>query len=295
MLSPTRAVRTAADASALANRAIAAPVTSASWARTLVSGRAAKTAVVDIVIPVFNEDRALSASVHRLWEYLEEQLPVAWRIVIADNASTDHTWRVAQDLTDRLAHVEAVHLDSKGRGRALKTVWLNSDADVLSYMDVDLSTNLESFLPLLAPLLTGHSDVAIGTRLAARARVRRQLKREVLSRGYNGLIRTGFAAGFSDAQCGFKAIRASAARVLLPLVEDCSWFFDTELLLLAERNGMRIFEVPVDWVEDLDSRVVIRRTVAEDLLGLWRMRRAFWRGDGIVRDGYGALPSLHPA
>ncbi|MBJ7603669.1 MAG: glycosyltransferase family 2 protein [Candidatus Dormibacteraeota bacterium] len=288
-LRPTDARRRFAPGTPPAARLTAGHLLAPSWARDLASGRPAKTAVVDVVIPVFNEERALSASVHRLWAYLEAQLPVAWRIVIADNASTDQTWLAAQHLTDTLPHVEAIHLDRKGRGLALKTAWLNSDADVLSYMDVDLSTNLESFLPLLAPLLTGHSDVAIGTRLAPRARVTRQLKREVLSRGYNGLIRTGFGAGFSDAQCGFKAIRASAARKLLPLVEDCSWFFDTELLLLAERNGMRIFEVPVDWVEDLDSRVVIRRTVAEDLQGLWRLRRAFWRGDGVTRDGVGDL------
>ena len=149
-------------------------------------------------------------------------------------------------------------------------------------MDVDLSTNLDSLLPLVAPLLSGHSDVAIGTRLAPGARIARQLKREVLSRGYNALVRTMFRARFSDAQCGFKALRADAARRLLPLVEDESWFFDTELLLVAERNGMRIHEVPVDWIEDLDSRVGIARTVREDLEGLWRVRRSFWRGEGRV-------------
>jgi hypothetical protein len=122
-------------------------------------------------------------------------------------------------------------------------------------MDVDLSTNLTSFLPLVAPLLSGHSEVAVGTRLAHQSHVRRRWKREVLSRGYNLLVRLGFRAGFSDAQYGFKALRTNTARRLLPLVEDEGWFFDTELLLLAERNGMRIHEVPVDWIEGLDSRV----------------------------------------
>lgn len=150
-------------------------------------------------------------------------------------------------------------------------------------MDVDLSTNLESFLPLVAPLVSGHSEVAIGTRLVRQAHVRRNLKREILSRGYNALIRVVFRAGFSDAQCGFKALRADAARLLLPLVEDDGWFFDTELLLLAERNGLRIHEVPVDWIEDLDSRVDLLPTIAGDLGGLWRMRRAFWGGQGVVR------------
>jgi hypothetical protein len=146
-------------------------------------------------------------------------------------------------------------------------------------MDVDLSTHLTSFLPLVAPLLSGHSELAIGTRLRHGAHIRRQLKREVLSRGYNALIHTGFGVGFSDAQCGFKAMRADAVRILLPHVVDDGWFFDTELLLLAERNGMRIHEVPVDWIEDLDSRVELLPTISADLHGLWRLRRAFWRGE----------------
>src|SRR5207237_228559 len=156
-----------------------------------------------------------------------------WRVTIADNASTDRTPEIAAVLAARHEHVEPLRLERKGRGFALCNAWLASDADVVSYMDVDLSTNLESFLPLVAPILSGHSEVAIGTRLAHSAHVRRRVKREVLSRGYNHLIRAGFRAGFSDAQCGFKAIRADVARRLLPLVEDDGWFFDTELLLLA--------------------------------------------------------------
>src|SRR5439155_11003717 len=157
-----------------------------------------------------------------------------------------------------------------------------SEADVVSYMDVDLSTNLASFLPLVAPILSDHSEVAIGTRLAHGAHVRRRLKREVLSRGYNLLVHAAFRAGFSDAQCGFKALRGDVARRLVPLVHDDGWFFDTELLLLAERNGLRVHEVPVDWVEDLDSRVELIPTVAADLAGLWRVRRAFWRGGAEI-------------
>jgi hypothetical protein len=174
-------------------------------------------------------------------------------------------------------------------GHALRTAWLASDADVVSYMDVDLSTNLTSFLPLVAPILSGHSEVAVGTRLAHHAHVRRRLNRELLSRGYNRIVHAAFRVGFSDAQCGFKAIRADVARRLLPLVEDGGWFFDTELLLLAERNRLRIHEVPVDWIEDLDSRVELIPTIAADLAGLWRVRRAFWRGGGL------ATPLSQPA
>lgn len=245
--------------------------------------------LVEVVVPVYNEERTLAPNVEHLLAYLGAEFPFRYRVVIADNASADATPSVAADLAARCDRVEFLRLDRKGRGLALKTAWLASDADVVSYMDVDLSTNLESFLPLVAPLLSGHSEVAIGTRLAHSAHIRRRRKRELLSRGYNRLIHLGFRAGFSDAQCGFKALRADAARRLLPLVEDEGWFFDTELLLLAERNGCRIHEVPVDWIEDLDSRVHLPSTIAGDLAGLWRMRRAFWHGRGRAAEPRAAV------
>jgi len=235
---------------------------------------------VEVVLPVYNEEQSLEANVELLVGYLEDELPFAWRVTIADNASVDATPFLASTLAARHPRVHSLRLERKGRGFALRSAWLASDAEVVSYMDVDLSTNLESFLPLVAPLVSGHSEVAIGTRLARQAHVRRRLGREVLSRGYNLLVHTGFRVGFSDAQCGFKALRADVARRLVPLVQDDGWFFDTELLLLAERNRLRIHEVPVDWIEDLDSRVELLPTIAGDLAGLWRMRREFWRGAG---------------
>jgi glycosyltransferase involved in cell wall biosynthesis len=236
--------------------------------------------LVDVVLPVHNEAAALRENVELLLAYLREEFPFRFRVVVADNASTDATRALARALALEHDEVELLALERKGRGLALTSAWQLSDADVLCYMDIDLSTNLESLLPLVAPLLSGHSEVAIGTRLAHHAHVRRRLKREVLSRGYNLVVHALFRAGFSDAQCGFKAIRADAARRLLPLVADEGWFFDTELLLLAERNGLRIHEVPVDWIEDLDSRVDLLPTIAGDLAGLWRVRRSFWRGGG---------------
>ncbi len=229
---------------------------------------------VDIVVPVYNELGALAGSVRRLHDYVSAELPFEWRIVIADNASTDETARLAETLARDLPGVEFVRLDRKGRGRALKDVWSQSDADVVCYMDVDLSTDLRALLPLLAPLISGHSDVAIGTRLARGARVVRSPKRELISRGYNRLLRTVFGARFSDAQCGFKAVRADVARQLLPDIEDDGWFFDTELLVLAQRKGLRIHEVPVDWVDDPDSRVEIVRTAVDDLRGIVRLLAA---------------------
>lgn len=239
---------------------------------------ATRTALVDVIVPVYNEEADLAASVLRLESYLAESFPYSYRIVIADNASTDGTWSIAQRLAARHRTVWAVHLDAKGRGRALRQVWLASDADVVAYMDVDLSTDLKALLPLVAPLVSGHSDLAIGTRLARGSRVARGPKREFISRTYNLILRASLGASFSDAQCGFKAIRRDVAQQLLPLVEDNNWFFDTELLVLAQRAGLRIHEVPVDWVDDPGTTVDIVATATEDLRGVWRLLRGFASG-----------------
>jgi putative flippase GtrA len=233
---------------------------------------------VEIVIPVYNEQAGLAASVRRLHAYLAESFPFTFGITIADNASIDGTWAIACALEAELPGVRAVYLAQKGRGRALHAVWSTSEATVVAYMDVDLSTDLAALLPLVAPLISGHSDVAIGTRLSRSSRVVRGPKREVISRCYNAILRTALAAKFSDAQCGFKAIRSDRARELLPRVEDTGWFFDTELLVLAERSGMRIHEVPVDWIDDPDSRVDIVATAMADLKGVVRLGRNLARG-----------------
>ncbi|MGH7881816.1 MAG: glycosyltransferase [Candidatus Dormibacteraceae bacterium] len=227
--------------------------------------------LVEVVIPVYNEERVLADSVRRLHAYLLGNFPYQFRITIADNASSDATGDIARWLVRELPYVQAVHLPRKGRGRALRQVWSGSDADVVAYMDVDLSTDLDAFLPLVAPLVSGHSDLAIGSRLSRGAVVVRGPKRELISRCYNLLLRGVLRARFSDAQCGFKAGRTEIMQALLPEVKDEEWFFDTELLVLAERSGLRIHEVPVDWVDDPDSRVKIIRTVWADLRGVVRM------------------------
>ena len=251
-----------------------------------VNGADQQSPVVDveIVVPVHNEQDDLDASVRRLHSHLRHDFPFTASITIADNASTDDTLSRAQRLSLELPGVRVVHLDAKGRGRALREVWAASAARVVAYMDVDLSTDLNALLPLVAPLLSGHSDLAIGSRLARSSRVVRGPKREFISRSYNLLLRTTLHAGFSDAQCGFKAIRTECARALLPHVRDTAWFFDTELLVLAERSGLRIAEVPVDWVDDPDSRVDIMATAVADLKGVARVAGALVRGDLPVRE-----------
>jgi putative flippase GtrA len=243
-----------------------------------IVARAAGVPVLDVVIPVYNEQAALADSVHRLHTHLREQFPFPARITIADNASVDDTLRIAEELAAELSDVRVVRLAEKGRGRALHAAWSTSDAPVLAYMDVDLSTDLAALAPLVAPLISGHSDLAIGTRLGRGARVVRGPKREIISRCYNLILKSTLAAGFSDAQCGFKAVRADVAQRLLPHITDTGWFFDTELLVLAERTGLRIHEVPVDWVDDTDSRVDIVSTATADLLGIARLLRGFAKG-----------------
>jgi putative flippase GtrA len=234
--------------------------------------------VLELVIPVHDEERGLERAVRTTRAFLDAQLPYPARLTIADNASTDGTWAIACRLADELDGVRALHLDAKGRGRALRAAWGGSDAVVLAYMDVDLSTDLSALPPLVAPLVSGHAHLAIGTRLARTARVVRGPRRELISRCYNVLLRGTLGARFSDAQCGFKAIRGDAARQLLPLVADTQWFFDTELLVLAEKAGLRIDEVPVDWVDDPDSRVDVPATARQDLRGIARVGRALAAG-----------------
>jgi putative flippase GtrA len=250
----------------------AAPLTSSDRPGTpQTAGVPSASCQVEIVVPVKDEETDLAPSIRRLHAYLSGGFPLTWHITIADNGSRDRTWDIARGLTAELSRVSAVRLAQPGRGRALRSIWSHSDSEVLAYMDVDLSTDLNALLPLVAPLLSGHSDVAIGTRLARGSRVVRGPRREVISRGYNLLLQATLGAGFSDAQCGFKAIRRDKARELLPLTRDGGWFFDTELLVLAERAGLRIHEVPVDWTDDPDSRVNVRATALADIRGILRM------------------------
>lgn len=248
---------------------------------------------VDIVIPVLNEERALPGCVEVLHEFLVGRMPFDWTITIVDNASTDGTRLVAKRLARQWPGVRVVCLEQRGKGKAVRAAWSNSQAVVVAYMDVDLSTGLDALIPLVASLAAGHSDIAIGSRLAPGARTVRGAKRELISRGYNALLRLTHRAQFRDAQCGFKAARADVIRPLLQRIEDDTWFFDTELLLLAEHNGLRVLEVPVDWVEDVDSRVNVTGTAATNARGLVRIGLAKLSGTAHITD-LPSRPELKP-
>lgn len=237
---------------------------------------------LNVTIPVFNEERRLERGIRRLAPFLAERMACDYELVIADNASTDGTADLARRLAEEFPRLRVVRLEAKGRGEALRHVWSTSDADVCSYMDVDLSSDLACFPELVRAVVSGEADLAVGSRLLQKTGTQRSWQREVLSRCYNRLLRAVFAVQFSDAQCGFKAISRRAAQTLLPLVESNRWFFDTELLVLAERAGFRIHDLPVRWREDRDSTVKVLGTVAEDLRGIARLRarlrHASWAG-----------------
>lgn len=232
----------------------------------------AKKSSVEIVIPIYNEEKELYTSIRKLHAYLTGNLSsYTWNITIADNASVDNSLDIANSLKKTLLHISVVHINQKGRGKAVKKVWSKSNCNYLIYMDVDLSTDLSSLRPLISSLENGY-DIAIGSRLLPGSQVSgRPLKREILSRVYNILIKVGFQTNFSDAQCGFKGMTKRAARLLLPQIEDNAWFFDSELLIVGEKEGYRIFEVPVKWVDNPGSTVRVLGTVKGDLLGLWRL------------------------
>lgn len=248
--------------------------------------------LLDVVVPVHDEESVLATSVRRLHEHLSRAFPAEFRITIADNASTDRTAEVAAALAIALPEVRSLRLEEKGRGRALKAAWSASRADVVAYMDVDLSTDLTALPALVEPLLADRADVAIGSRLAPGAEVERGLRREVISRCYNRILQAALSVGVADAQCGFKAVRADVARDLLPRVRDGGWFFDTELLVLAERSGYRVLELPVAWHDDPDSSVALARTALDDLRGIARLRRDLPRH---LPSGPGDLEANPPA
>ena len=235
--------------------------------------RAIARPLVDIVVPVLNEEKILRRSITTLDEYMAKHLPYRYQITIADNGSQDKTLEIAKSLAEKHRSVRVVSLAERGRGRALKRVWQNSPADILTYMDVDLSTSLDDFLPMIQPLVAGEAGVAIGSRLMKDSRTSRGVKREFISRCYNSIIKWTSGTKFSDAQCGFKAIRRDVAAKFLPRIKDNEWFFDTELLIKTERAGVSIHEQPVTWIEDTDSRVKIVKTAVDDLKGLYRVNK----------------------
>jgi len=211
----------------------------------------------------------------RLHDHLQRHPEHQYEIVIGNNGSTDHTAEVAEALAKKYAGLRVCHFAVKGRGGVLREIWGRGGADIFIYMDVDLSTDLEAMPKMIASLAAEKFDLVTGTRLHRDSMTKRSLRRELISRSYNYLVRLTFSTQLTDLQCGFKGFSKEAVAYLLPLVEDRGFFFDTEILLLAEKRGYRILDLPVTWVENTDSRVKILRTAWVDVMGLIRLRRSF--------------------
>lgn len=229
---------------------------------------------LDMVLPVLNEEVDLPINARVLHDFMAERLgDYEWRVVVADNGSTDSTLDVAKELSQEFPRIQCISLEHRGRGRALRHAWTESKADIVGYMDVDLSTDLEALPTLVDAVRNGTCDIATGSRLIRGADVkRRPFKREVASRGYSLVFRTMFLTKFRDAQCGFKALNRRTVENIVPLVRNQRWFFDTEMLILAEKNGYVVREIPVKWTDDPDTRVHIAGTAYEDMRGLLRLR-----------------------
>ncbi len=239
--------------------------------------------LVDILLPVYNEEHVLEKSVTTLRKFLQDNVTdFDWIITIGDNASTDKTLEKGKELEKRFEDVRIFHLPQKGRGRMVKYAWQKSEAEILSYMDIDLSTDLDAFPPMVRAIMDGY-DVAIGSRQYRGSEVKRSFKRELISRGYIWILKLLLGFPFTDAQCGFKAVSKKLVNDLFGMIEDDEWFFDTELLFLAHKNGYKVKELPVRWVEDTDSRVKITRTAWLDIKGVFRMRKYRRQGKIIIK------------
>jgi len=248
----------------------------------------------DCVIPVHNDEKRLAANIETLHAFLEESLSrYDWCIIIADNASTDATPEIGRRFAGSLSRTVYHRLEKKGRGRALRETWMHSNADFVSYMDVDLSTNLKA-VPEMMELFERGWQVILGSRLIAGANITRCRHREIISRGWNFLVGAVFNTRFSDAQCGFKGLSREAKETLVPQTRDTKWFFDTELLVLAEKQGFTMHEIAVEWIEDVGSTVQLARTIFDDLAAMTRLKSELMHGKKLARpapvasgDGFG--------
>ena len=230
---------------------------------------------VEITIPVYNEEKELEKNITTLCDFCNKNLKdYDWHITIADNASVDNTSIIASTLEKKNPRISHFRLEQKGRGRAVKRVWSQSKCDICIYMDLDLSTDLVH-LPNIIKKLENGFDVAIGSRLASGAKVQgRTFLRELISRVLNFFfIQFFFHTHFTDAQCGFKGVTKKVVEDLVPKVKDNEWFFDGELLIIAEKSGYKIYEEPVHWVDNPGSTVRLVSTIWGDLRSIYRLFR----------------------
>ena len=231
---------------------------------------------VDIVIPVYNEEVNLEKNINILTEWLKNNFKYEWIVTIADNGSTDNTKKIAKDLDMKNKKIILKEITSKGRGIALRESWLSSTSDICAFMDIDLSTELEYLNEIIYPIVELECEICCGSRWMSSSNVKRGLFRGILSWSYNFILQTTLGLKIKDSQIGFKAIKTDTAKKVIPLIKDNEWFFDTELLLISQKNDLKIKQIPVIWIDHPKSTVVVLKTVKMFLRNVWRMKK-----DGI--------------
>ena len=229
---------------------------------------------IDLVLPVYNGENYIEKSIRKLHDWIKQNPDHEYNIVIAINASTDNTLNIAKKLESELPNeIRVMNIPQKGRGVAIRTGWENSNAEICAYMDADLSADLKHITEIIEPIIKNEAQICCGSRKMQDSSVKTTLMRGVLSWLYNLTLRTTLGLKIADSQCGFKSIRTDAAKKIIPLVESNGWFFDSELLVIAQKNGFKIKAVPVKWIDDVQTTVIVPKIVTEFLKGIKRMRK----------------------
>ena len=226
-----------------------------------------------LMLPIYNEEEQLESSMRTVFDYATKNLSeYDWRVHVGDNASKDKSKEIYTKLhNENPTRFTFRTLDKKGRGLNLRDSWLKEEYDIAIYMDVDLSSDINAVKNMVDQIRDRKADLSVGSRLLPASKViGRKLLREITSRGYVFIIKTLASTKISDFQCGFKAISKELALKIVPEVEDNTWYFDTELILLTEKSGYKVYECPVRWTDDPGSTVKVWKTATDDLKGLYR-------------------------
>jgi len=207
-----------------------------------------------VVLPARNEELIIRDNVLRLYEYMQGAFPNDdWKIVVSDNNSSDRTAEIVKELAEKHARIEYLLVTVVGKGAAVKNAWEKYSSDVYMFMDSDLATDIHGIPMLVEPLRLETSDIACGSRFLRESAVERSLIRRVTSFGYRLVVKLLLSIKVRDLPCGFKAINEKAKKALLSKIESDGWFFDSELIILGEKLGLRVQEIPVRWREPIET------------------------------------------
>ena len=231
--------------------------------------------MINIIIPLYNEGKIIAKTIETLIHFLAQSgFPYEYVITLANNASTDNSLMVCEELTRKFRQVRILDLTGKGKGRAIRAAWTTAEAEILTFMDADLSSDLSFFRSLIDAVVVEGYDLATGNRLGKNSKIiNRRFLRSVASRLYNIFIRVLFKTSISDHQCGFKAMSKQAFFSVAPLLEDNAWFFDTELIVMARQQGLKIKPIDIMWSDNTDSKVTLGRTSYEMFRAAWKLKK----------------------